>query len=126
MWTKLVPVWLLKLSPPPPKKKLPADVKKITLWHILIHCAYISSVMRPTWHFGTPGSNIWFPRTSQKWKQQICILWILTQKSLSDYFHIWHVGERISEKQDGSTKIIEAPPPCFASNSFIGVMLILY
>ena len=30
--------------------------------------------------------------------------------SLSDYFHILLVGERIAEKQDGSTMIIEGPP----------------
>ena len=43
--------------------------------------------MRSSSHFGTPGFNIRFPRTSTK----KCMLWILTLNSLSDFIHILHV-----------------------------------
>ena len=39
--------------------------------------------------------------------------------SLSDYFHISHVGERIVEKQDRSTMTIEGPPTLTNKNIYV-------
>ena len=51
------------------------------------------------------------PKSKQKLNKQNYILWISTEKSLSDYFHILHIVEMIAEKKDGCTTITEDPPP---------------
>ena len=95
----------LIFEPPPPRApQIPINVNVLILWHIVAYMKnlllivflvlriHVSSVMRSSSHFGTPGFNIRFPRTSTK----KCMLWILTQKSLSDYLHILHVVETIA------------------------------
>ena len=49
-------------------------------------CAYVSSVMRSSWHFSSSGFNIRFPRTPQNENKNL-------KKCSSDYFHILHIVE---------------------------------
>ena len=49
-------------------------------------CAYVSSVMRSSWHFNTSGFNVRFPRTPQNENKNL-------KKNSSDYFHILHIVE---------------------------------
>ena len=49
-------------------------------------CAYVSSVMRSSWHFSSSGFNIRFPRTPQNENKYL-------KKCSSDYFHILHIVE---------------------------------
>ena len=110
------PVWLLKLPPPPPPAPTPNSQRCqfFTLWPtyekriqwLSLMYIYVSSFMRSPWHFGTPES-----RTSEKWRRKTIIHTLdFNWKSPYQITSIFYIGERIAEKHDGSTIIIEGLP----------------
>ena len=71
------PSLIIEPPPPPPPPPGPPYSHRY---------AYVSSVMRSSWHFSSSGFNIRFPRTPQNENKNLNFF-------SSDYFHILHIVE---------------------------------
>ena len=75
------PSLIIEASPPLPMTQIAKD---LLLCIVFLCCTYVSSVMRPSWHFSTSRFNIrCFPGPLNNYKK--------VNKFSSDYFHILHV-----------------------------------